>query len=84
MKDLWEVQVRGECCSDTFEISVIRKNDPFGRDSYGWFSSNGKKMISHGGWNGALTEKIWDKMIILAGEVAAELNAEEFGGIDET
>jgi hypothetical protein len=78
MKDLWEVEAKGECCSSSFEISVIRKSNEHGHRSFGWFDDT-KLLISHNGgpcrW--PLTEKIWDKMIVLAEEVAAELNAEE-------
>lgn len=80
MKDLWEVQVKGEKCSKNFEICVIRKSNKHGHSSYGWFDDS-KLLISHNGgpcqWH--LTEIVWDKMIDLAEEVAKELNEKEFG-----
>lgn len=74
----WEVQKKGKKCTGDFEISVVRKNYVRGHESWGAFDDN-KLLISHNGglctW--PLTEKIWDKMIALAHEVAAELNNEE-------
>lgn len=78
MTDLWEVQVKGEECSSSFEISVIRKSNIHGHSSWGWFCDT-KLLISHNGghcdW--PLTDKVWDKMVNLAEEVAKELNEEE-------
>ena len=80
MQDLWEVEVKGEKCTGSFEISVIRKSNDHGHRSWGWFDDT-KLLIAHNGgqckW--PLIEKVWDKMIVLAEETAAELNAEEFG-----
>jgi len=78
MKDLWEIWVKGEKCSEVFEISVIRKSNIHGRESYGWFDSR-KLLVSHNGgpcpW--PLTERVWNKMIVLAKEVVRELNESE-------
>lgn len=80
MNDLWEVNVKGKKCSKTFEISVIRQSNQLGHQGYGWFDTT-KLLISHN--NGAsydcLTEKVWNKMIALAHQVAHEMNVEEFG-----
>lgn len=78
--DLWEVNVKGKKCAKDFEISVIRKSNDFGHRSYGWFDTT-KLLICHNGGpcHHKLTEKVWDKMIALAHEVAAEMNHEEFG-----
>ena len=71
----WEVEVKGDKCGESFEISVIRKNNVHGHLSRGWFDKD-KLLISHNGgpchW--PLIEPVWDRMIILAEEVAAELN----------
>lgn len=76
--DLWEVQIKGEKCTGDFEITVIRQSNDHGHRSWGWMDDN-KLLISHSGgpctW--PLTEKVWDKMIILANEVAKELNQKE-------
>lgn len=73
----WEVQVKGKKCSASFEISVIMSDNESGHVSWGWFGGT-KLLITHNGgpcpW--PLTEKVWDKMILLAHEVANELNAE--------
>jgi len=78
MKDLWEICVKGKKGSKAFEISVVRKNNIHGHRSYGWFN-DAKLLISHNGgpctW--PLTERVWDKMIVLAKEVVRELNEEE-------
>lgn len=74
----WEVQVKGKACSKAFEISVIRKDFKHGHASWGWFDKN-KLLISHNGgpcqW--PLTTLVWGKMILLAQQVADELNAQE-------
>lgn len=74
----WEVHIKGKKCNEDFEITVIRKNNKHGHLSYGWFDDD-KLLISHNGTSDdcPLTEKIWNKMIKLADEVAEELNLEE-------
>ncbi len=79
MQDLWEVQVKGDR-ETQFEISVVRKSYLLGHRSWGWFEEGRKLMISSNtvpGWS--TTEKIWNKLITVAKETAAELNLEEFG-----
>lgn len=78
--DLWEVLVLGEKCTENFEISVIRKSNEHGRDSWGRFCKSKLLICDSGGpCHTELTEKVWDKMIKLAAEVVNELNHEEFG-----
>jgi hypothetical protein len=77
-KGKWIVNIKGAADSTSFEISVLRENNAFGQDSFGWFDAD-KKLITHNGgpcrW--PLTQKIWDKQVALAQEVADEMNAEE-------
>ncbi len=77
MSDRWKVQVKGRKCSKGFEISVIKQSNKHGQASWGWFDKT-KLLISHNGgpcdW--PLTSIVWDKMIVLAHEVANELNGE--------
>jgi len=71
----WDVVIFGEKGHDEdFEISVVREDDTHGHESWGWFSDT-KLLISHDGNCSGLTEKVWDKMVKLAHEVADELNA---------
>lgn len=72
----WKVQIHGKAGDKSFEISVI--NDALvdsAQRHYGWFNDN-KLLISHNGgpcsW--PLTERVWNKMVKLAQEVADELN----------
>ena len=77
-KSDWIAQVKGEKCSEKFEISVVRESYELGKMSWGWFG-NDKLLISHNGgpcqW--PLTEKVWNKIVQLAEDVAGELNSEE-------
>jgi len=74
----WIVDVKGEADRESFEISVLRRRCCHGRDSYGWFGAN-KLLITHNGgpcqW--PLIQIVWDKMIVLANEVAEEMNKSE-------
>lgn len=78
MSDPWEVNIFGNAGQRAFEISVVRRGNIHGKRSFGWFSKN-KLLITHNGgpceW--PLTQKVWDKCVQLARDVAAELNAEE-------
>ena len=76
MQNLWEVHVKGKKCSTSFEISVIRKNDVHGHESWSWLGSDTKLLICEGR-DAGLIELVWDKMIVLAEETAAELNDKE-------
>ena len=76
--DKWLVQIKGRKCSDSFEISVVKRSNKHGRLSWGWFDDD-KLLISHNGgpchW--PLIKVVWDKMVKLAHEVADELNVKE-------
>jgi len=71
----WIVNIKGKANSSAFEISVVREDNAHGIRSYGWFDE-AKLLISHNGgpcsW--PLTERVWNKMVKLANEVADELN----------
>ena len=74
----WIVGVKGSPNTACFEIAVLRSENAHGSISYGWFDKN-KLLITHNGgpchWS--VTKKVWDKLLIVAQEVADELNAEE-------
>lgn len=74
----WIVNTKGTFNERSFEISVVRKNNTHGQRSYGWFDEN-KLLISHNGGpcHDPVTEKVWNKLILLAHEVADEMNNEE-------
>lgn len=82
-KDVWLVNVKGKKCSNVFEISVVRKSNKLGQQCFGWFDLS-KLLISTSSGAGLdrLTETVWDKMIVLAHDVASELNAEEFDTVE--
>lgn len=75
--DYWEVHTKGFAGNDSFEISVLRTSNTHDKRSYGWFGKD-KLLISHSGgpctW--PVTSMVWDKLLDLADEVAAELNKE--------
>lgn len=74
----WKVQIKGEKWSMPFEISIVRKSNKLGQRSYGWFDENKLLVSSSGGpCHDILTEKIWDKMVLLAQDVCAQMNKEE-------
>ncbi len=80
--DEWKVQVKGQRCSDSWEISVVRLDNEHGQRSWGWFD-NAKILISHNGgpcrW--PVPGFVFDQQIKLADEVCKRLNAGE--SIDE-
>ncbi len=75
MNKEWEVQVKGERCTDLWEISVIRTDNEHGHISWGWFDKS-KLLISHNGgpcsW--AIEGYVFDQQIVIAEEVARRLN----------
>lgn len=74
----WKVQVKGERCSDSWEISVVRVDDHHGQRSWGWFSGTKLLISCDGGpchW--PIHGYIWDQQIKIAEEVARRLNAGE-------
>jgi hypothetical protein len=77
-KDPWLVKVFGGPKRGSFEISVVRKSNKFGRESYGWFSKNKLVVSQSGSFNSLKTHPIiWNKLIKAARETADELNREE-------
>lgn len=74
---LWEVQVKGGKCSSSWKISVIRKGNKHGHESWGWFDDD-KLLISHNGgpchW--PIVEFVWDAHMKTAHELCAKLNNE--------
>lgn len=74
----WEVQVKGEKCSASWEISVIRKDNEHGHRSWGWFDDT-KLLVSHNGgpcdW--PIVEFVWDAQIRIAHELCDKLNSGE-------
>ena len=75
MEKAWIVQIKGEKCSNSFEISVVRSSNEHGRQSWGWFDED-KLLICHNGgpcdW--ALVPIVWDKMVEVASDVCEHLN----------
>ena len=73
----WVVEIKGQAGAEGFEIAVLRDDNTHGKRSYGWFGDD-KLLITHNGgpcrW--PLTQKVWDKQVAVAHEVAAELNEE--------
>ena len=76
--DPWIVNVLGDPASDSWEISLVRASNKFGRESFGWFDRN-KVLVSHNGgpchW--PLAPGLAPKMIELAKQHASELNAKQ-------
>lgn len=74
----WKVQVKGERCGDSWEISVVRENNKHGQRSWGWFDEH-KLLVSHNGgpchW--PLLPFVWDQQIAVANELCRQLNAGE-------
>lgn len=72
----WEVQIKGEPCSEAWEITVIRKNNIHGHRSWGWIDEN-KLLISHNAGPWSLIRPVWDRMVKVAHDVCDELNSAE-------
>lgn len=74
----WKVQVKGERCSSSWEISVVRENNKLGQRSWGWFNEH-KLLVSHNGgpcmW--PIVPFVWDQQIAIANELCRQLNAGE-------
>ena len=79
MNARWEVNTKGGPGQEAFEIAVLRADNRHGKASYGWFDDR-KLLISHNGgpcrW--PVTQRVWEKLVCVAEEVAAELNALEW------
>ena len=72
MTDKWIVDIKGGANSEGFEISVVRQSNKHGIRSYGWFGPD-KVMIASDSRE-SLIPIVWDRMIVLANEVAEDLN----------
>lgn len=75
---MWEVNVKGGGPGELFEISVLRSDNDIGKRSYGWFDRNKLLISSSGGpcRNHIARESIWQRLLKVAEETAAEMNAE--------
>ena len=79
MKAKWIVHIKDERSNDCFEITVLREDNEHGIESYGWIDEDKLLISSSGGASEDLvTEKVWEKLVRVACEVARELNQEEF------
>jgi hypothetical protein len=71
----WSVQIHGEKCSSSWEISVIREDAARHQTGYGWFDEK-KLLVSHNGgpcrW--PIIAFVWDAQVKLANELCAILN----------
>lgn len=74
--DEWKVQIKGRRGSGSWEMSVVRKDNKHGQESWGWLGKD-KLLISHNG--GPCHDKIcgyvWDANVEIAHEVCRRLNA---------
>jgi len=74
--EIWEVQVKGEKLSKSWEISVVRIDNEHGHASWGWFGET-KLLVSHSGgpcrW--PIVGFVWDEQIRIAHELCAKLNS---------
>lgn len=72
----WIVDIKG-APDRNFEISVVRSDNTHGIASYGWHGPNKIHISSSGGpCNTKVPQLVWDKLVRVAEEVAAELNGE--------
>lgn len=76
--DAWKVQVFGERCGRSWEISVVRESNKHGQRSWGWFGED-KLLVSHNGGpcNWPICGFVWDQQIAIAAELCRRLNAGE-------
>jgi len=74
----WIVNVKGGAGLPSFEISVVRSDNSHGQLSYGWFDEK-KLLISRNGgpckW--PVTQFVWDRLLVVAEQTAAHMNALE-------
>jgi len=77
-KRKWKVQKKGRKCSGSWEISVVRRDNQLGQDSWGWIGDN-KLLVSHNGgpchW--PIIPFVWDRQMEIAHELCAKLNSGE-------
>lgn len=80
-RDEWLVQILGNPNAQSWEISVVRKSNKHGQESWGWFDKD-KILISHNGgpcrW--AMAPGMGDIMIELAKKYADFLNSGNTNG----
>lgn len=71
----WIVQVFGEKCSSSWEISVVRTDNNHGQQSWGWFNET-KLLVSHNGGpcNWPIHEFVWNEQINIANKLCEKLN----------
>jgi hypothetical protein len=72
----WEVHVLGECNPDRgWEISVVKKDNKHGHDSYGWFGED-KIMVGECGYpcSRAVAKYLWEQQMNIAHELTTLLN----------
>lgn len=71
----WKVQIKGERCSNYWEISVVRADNELGKRSWGWFNDK-KLLVSHNGgpchW--PICGFVWDRQVAIAEDLCAQLN----------
>jgi len=74
----WLAQVKGDPNGSAWEISVVRSDNKHGQVSWGWFDER-KLLVSHNGGpcNDPMALGLGDKMVQIAHDLAAELNAKE-------
>jgi len=72
----WRVQIKGDKCSSSWEISVVREDYEHGQLSWGWFDHR-KLLISHNGgpcsW--PIIEEVWSIQIGCAQVICDRLNS---------
>ena len=75
----WIVDIKGAFSEGAYEITVLRESNKRGKDVFGLIGKN-KHMVASSRttpryW--PLTKIVWDKLIVLAQEVADGLNTKE-------
>lgn len=73
--DDWRVQLLGDMHSDSWELSVVHKDNRHGQASWGWFNER-KHLVSHNGgpchWR--IHPILVDKLMQIAKELELFLN----------
>ena len=73
--DKWKVQVFGERCSESWEISVVRLDNKHGQESWGWFDDKKLLVSDNGGpCDDPICGYVWDEQIKIATELCRRLN----------
>lgn len=74
----WKVKIKGERCSDSWEISVVHIDNEHGQISWGWFDDM-KYLVSHNGglchW--PICGFVFDEQVRIANELCRRLNSGE-------